>query len=273
MSKDLLEPTDSQYLEIILNRIRACIDYQPALGTRRKITWQDFQQLYGSDPFYSWFGLDDPLMYAAHRAAGGMTSIYRQIGLGCEELFRQILQDHLGLATAQVIWSYETGTGDRKRRFSLDGRIRLSDVASETRKALLGQWIVEAARRLGVTPEISGALEGIVFEIRQGYKSKDSKRQNADLANAATAYTQGYLPVLMVLSTQIDDDLVERYRHGRWFILQGHLQDSSFDSTFAFMAQIVGYDLAGLFRRHSDTLRATVAEILSALLQAGSVDG
>lgn len=271
MSCDSAGCTDSKYLEIILNRVRACLDYRPALGTHNKTTWQDFRQLYGNDPFYSWFGLNDPLVYAAHRVAGGMTSIYRQIGLGCEELFRQILQDQLGLTATQVAWTYETG--DRRHRFSLDGRIQLSDLASETKRALLEKWIVEAAHRLDVAPEITHALQGIVFEIRQGYKSKDSKRQNADLANAATAYTQGYLPVLMVLSTQIDEDLVERYRQGKWFILQGHLEDSPWNSTFAFMSQIIGYDLAGLFERHSDILRETVAGILHTLLRMEEANG
>lgn len=36
-----------------------------------------------------------------------MTSIYRQIGIGCESLFRQILADNLGLSTEDVKWSYE----------------------------------------------------------------------------------------------------------------------------------------------------------------------
>jgi len=29
---------------------------------------QEFQALYQADPFYNWFGLDNPLMYAAHKA-------------------------------------------------------------------------------------------------------------------------------------------------------------------------------------------------------------
>lgn len=47
-------------------------------------------------------------------------------------------------------------------------------------------------------------LKGAVFEVRQGYKSKDAKRQNADIANAAAAYTQAYLPCVVMLSSQID---------------------------------------------------------------------
>ena len=41
-----------------------------------------------------------------------------------------------------------------------------------------------------VDPDVFTILKGTVFEVRQGYKSKDSKRQNADIANAATAYTK-----------------------------------------------------------------------------------
>lgn len=71
-------------------------------------------------------------------------------------------------------------------------------------------------RTLGVAEPIRRTLSGTVFEVRQGYKSKDSKRQNADIANASTAYTRAYLPCVAVLSTQIDGDIVIRYRNERW---------------------------------------------------------
>jgi len=58
-----------------------------------------------ADPLYHWMGLDSPLMFAAHKAAGGMTSVYRQLGIGCERIFRQVLQDELELTDAQVAWS------------------------------------------------------------------------------------------------------------------------------------------------------------------------
>jgi len=40
------------------------------------------------------------------------------------------------------------------------------------------------AKRLGLPNPTRQSLQGGVFEVRQGYKSKDSKRQNADVANA-----------------------------------------------------------------------------------------
>lgn len=64
-------------------------------------------------------------------------------------------------------------------------------------------------------------LEGAVFEVRQGYKSKDSKRQNADITNAANAYANDYLPVVVLLSTQIDSDIAERYIVAQWVLLRG----------------------------------------------------
>ena len=264
---------DAQYLGIILNRLLVSKEYKPKFGQGEAITLEKFKQLYGSDPFYHWFGLNDPLVYAAHSAAGGITSIYRQIGLGCEELFRQLLQDHLGLTESQTKWSYvtETATG-RQRKLSLDGCIQLSNIAVEQKRGVVSSWLHQAAEMLNVAPEIIQALQGIVFEVRQGYKSKDSKRQNADMANAATAYSQGYLPVLLVLSTQIDSDIVERYHIGKWFILQGQLIDSPFTSTYAFSKDIIGYDLAGFFQRSATTLQATIADILRVLLKTETVD-
>jgi len=129
----MIDRNDSRYLQAILAPIRVCAKYRPKFGqgANSGYSLDAFQERYQADPFYNWFGLDNPLMYAAHKAAGGMTSVYRQIGIGCEQLFR-----------------------------------------------------------LG----------------------KDSKRQNADIANAAAAYTKGYLPCVIVLSEQIDSDVLIRYR-------------------------------------------------------------
>ena len=113
---------------------------------------------------------------------------------------------------------------------------------------------------------MTAILKGAVFEVRQGYKSKDSKRQNADIANAAAAYSQSYLPVMLILSTQVDKTILERYQHARWFTLQGHLSTSPLHSTYAFIKNIIGYDLAEFFERNSATLRKTIASILRTLL-------
>jgi hypothetical protein len=56
---------DEKYLEIIFKRIRVCEEYKPAFGKGRNVSLQEFLRLYDSDPFYSWFGLNDPLVYAA----------------------------------------------------------------------------------------------------------------------------------------------------------------------------------------------------------------
>jgi hypothetical protein len=261
--------SDERYLEIVLERIRVCKSYRPKFGHGQSTSFTQFQTLYGADPFYGWFGLNHPLVYAAHRAAGGITSVYRQIGIGCEQLFRQILQDHLGLTEAQSGWSYgiQTGYGSDRQLF-LDGRIELADLTSEATRATISHWLLEAAVHLQIAPEVANVLKGAVFEVRQGYKSKDAKRQNADLANAATAYSQGYLPVVMLLSTQIDTTVARRYEQAKWLVLQGYLGNSAVHSTYTFMETVVGYDLAGFFQRHSTILQATVADVLQTLLAA-----
>jgi len=111
------------------------------------------------------------------------------------------------------------------------------------------------------------ALRGAVFELRQGYKSKDSKRQNADIANAAAAYSQGYLPCLLLMSCQIDEDVKVRYRRARWAILVGQTSGSSLESTYGFLREVVGYDLAAFFERHAPNIRREVLGVLQALLK------
>ncbi len=138
-----------------------------------------------------------------------------------------------------------------------------------TRKVVdaIHEWMKDAAMLLDVDERVFESLTGAVFEVRQGYKSKDSKRQNADVANAATAYTRGYLPCAVVLSGQIDNDVLTRYRAAKWSILTGVVGESNpLASTYDFMRDVVGYDLAAFFERNSAVLREEIDEILKSLL-------
>jgi len=63
-------------------------------------------------------------------------------------------------------------------------------IKGKKRKTIIQNWIHDAKNIVGGSLEILG----VVFECRQGYKSKDSKRQNADIANASNAYKYQYLP-------------------------------------------------------------------------------
>jgi len=259
---------DDVYLRIIFDRLNICRSYKPKFGKGGEgLDYQAFRHLYGGDVFYSWFGLDHTLMYSAHKVAGGITSVYRQIGFGSEELIRQILQDELGLTSLQSTWSYQTETSSgRKRTLKLDGRIAPDDVQDNAKRAIILEWMNLASERLSLNHEIAKGMQGLVLEVRQGYKSKDSKRQNADMANAAAAYTQGYIPILIVMSSQIDDDIVERYERGKWLVLRGYLGNDALTSTFAFMREVVGYDLASFFDRNAATIREFTHSVLESLL-------
>lgn len=264
---------DADYLKTVLDPIRACANYKPKFGRGAKelgLTLTQFQTLYRSDPFYNWFGLDNPLMYAAHKAAGGMTSVYRQIGIGCERLFRAILKNSLGLTASDVIWSYEVLLPDAKKRtLSLDGRVPLERIADKRKRERFQEWMRAAAGKVGVVPKLSDTLTGTVFEIRQGYKSKDSKRQNADIANAAAAYTKAYLPCAVIMSAQIDGDILLRYRTEKWAVMTGIVGGNDpLVSTYDFMSDIVGYDLAAFFKRNSRRLRTEIDVVLKALLSS-----
>lgn len=232
-----------------------------------------FSALYGSDPLYHWMGLDSPLMFAAHKAAGGMTSVYRQLGIGCERLFRSVLRDELGLNEDQVKWSYEilpemdsaeSAAPVKARILSLDGRIETSHIKDHEAALRIDEWIAFQRQKLDITIPLKGA----VFEVRQGYKSADSKRQNADLSNAAQAISHGFLPVLTIMSTQINHVVHTRYMTGNWAVLLGSLNGGPLGSTYVFVRDVVGYDLQAFFERNAHELRSAVETILSKLLEA-----
>jgi len=266
-----LKQSDAEYIKLVLDPIKVCAKYKPKFGQGAKgggLTLEQFQTLYQSDPFYSWFGLDNPMMYAAHKAAGGMTSVYRQIGIGCEKLFRTVLRDSLGLTDADVTWSYEILLASgKKRTLYLDGRVPLEKIRDKAKRNQFHDWMRKSADGLGVNKNIFSSLTGTIFEVRQGYKSKDSKRQNADIANAATAYTNAYLPCAAILSTQIDGDILLRYRAEKWAVVTGIVgAKNPLISTYDFMNDVVGYDLAGFFKRNTKLLRTEIDAVLNALL-------
>lgn len=264
------EEKEDFYTELFLRPLRKCKDYKPKFGESQNeqgVSLDAFLQLYGSDPFYSWIGLDSGLMYAAHKAAGGMTSVYRQIGIGCELIFREILVETTQYHARQwAHWSYTAKTSEGKEKtLSLDGRLELSQIQNQQLKERLINWMNEYCKELSVK---QFPQNGVVFEVRQGYKSKDSKRQNADIDNATVAWANGYLPIFAIFSSQIDSGIVLRYRNNRCGILIGSISENPHISIFAFCKHILGYDLADFFERNSPKIKNEVFSVLNALLHA-----
>ena len=156
----------------------------------------------------------------------------------------------------------------KERTLSLDGRIILDKIPNAEVKARCEAWMMQIADSLELATPIRQAITGVVFEVRQGYKSKDSKRQNADIANAANAYANGYIPCLMVMSAQIDDDIVARYNVAKWAILQGHIDMSATASTFTFFKQVIGFDFVQFMNDNQEYFKEKIQHVLEQLMRA-----
>lgn len=260
---------DREYLRALLSPLEATKSYRPKLGQggQRAVSAAEFQKIFGEDPFYQWMGLDLPEVYIAHRVAGGITSLYRQLGIGCERLLRKILRDTLDLSELDLRWGYSVEESGRTRRINLDAHISLAKVANPDVVGRVRNWI-NAQRQ---ARSIAAELTGVVFEIRQGYKSKDSKRQNADIISASRAYQNSLLPCMLVLSQQIDSDVRARYHNAGWVILTGSLESEALVSTYAFMKDVIGYDLAAFFERNQEAIRQQVHEVVRMLFQGEDV--
>lgn len=260
--------TDQNYLDVFMEPLRVCRAYKPKFGNSEDdTTVEDFHRLYGNDPLYHWVGFDSDLMYAAHKAAGGITSVYRQLGIGCERLLRLVIKDALSLSDEDVTWSFEVPKDDGTTgTLKLDARIPLPSIRNAKAQRRVREWLIACTTHLSLSPKITESLEGAVFEIRQGYKSADSKRQNADLRFAARALGANILPVMMLVSSQVNFAVRRRYHSSNLLVLIGSLAGDSTTSTFAFYRDVVGYDLAGFFERHSEEIRKEVQAILASLL-------
>jgi hypothetical protein len=266
--RDAVRREEERYVTLLLEPLNECKRYRPQFGGDGSVdmSLDAFRGLYGQDPLYHWVGLDSELMYAAHKAAGGMTSIYRQLGIGCERLLRQIIKDCFHLTDEQVAWSYEYEKEDGKHGIhTLDARIDLAHVTDEAARGRVRAWLGRAAEALGLAAERAQALRGTVFEVRQGYKSADSKRQNADLRYCTRAYNENYLPVLSIVSTQASTPVCRRYRAAQLLVLLGTYEADTL-STFTFYRNVVGYDLPEFFERNSARLRDEFTQVLRQLL-------
>ena len=82
---------------------------------------------------------------------------------------------------------------------------------------------------------------------------------------ASAAYAAAYLPVLLLLSTQIDEDIAERYHAARWLIMRGTTRGSAVASTYAFCREVLDYDLAAFFERNASRLKTETEAVLAAL--------
>ena len=264
---------DEKYLKIFLEPLKICAEYRPAFGSNKDegISLSDFQVLYGNDAFYSWIGLDSPLVYAAHRASGGLTSIYRQIGIGSERLLQNIIMDNFSLSKECIEWKYNyVGSNKKTATHILDARISLKDLKEKDYKEKVQNWLNQSKKETSDPNYKKIQLKGAIFEIRQGYKSADSKRQNADLRFLANAYQNGHLPVIAILSSQVSETVIERYKRNGMLVLTGNKSNKATDSTFAFFKDVIGFDLEAFFERVSPKIKEEVHSLVNKLLSTES---
>jgi hypothetical protein len=264
-----MDKKNNELIKIFLEPVRKCSDYKPAFGQSKSegMSLSDFTDLYGRDSFYTWIGLNDPLLYAAHKAAGGLTSVYRQVGIGSERLLQTVIMSSLGLKKNQITWEYLYDKPDGKKGVHiLDAKIAIEDLC-ENSKNLFRPWLKSALKKVSLNNK-SMQITGAAFEIRQGYKSADSKRQNADLRFGIRAYQASLIPVFAVLSSQVSDPVVKRYQRDGMLVLTGINSSDTTTSTFAFFRDVIGFDLAAFFELNSKIIRQEIKLILEKLLTA-----
>jgi len=265
---------DQRYIDVLLDPVRRSANYRPKFGASAsvEVDCDRFLEIYGNDIFYHSIGLDTEYMYAAHRAAGGMTSIYRQLGTGCENLMRAIACDQLGLSIEQYSWSYEVKNPNGSiSTLTLDGRISSTELVSIKNRKRFDVWLADAASASGLSKKMTKGLSGAVFEVRQGYKSADAKRVNADVRSWNRAIKDGLLLVFVVFSNQIGVPILTRYRSESVLVLTGVDSKDPTVSSFAFFEKVLGYSIIDFLDRNSPAIRAEMSAITRKVVSSDSV--
>ncbi len=71
----------------------------------------------------------------------------------------------------------------------------------------------------------------------------------------------------MVISSQIDDDIVTRYNTAKWAILQGFIDGSPFVSTFSFFKQVIGFDFVEFMNSNQEYFKSKILNVLEQLMR------
>ena len=72
----------------------------------------------------------------------------------------------------------------------------------------------------------------------------------------------------MVMSAQIDDDIVARYNVAKWAILQGVIGTSPYASTFSFFKQVIGFDFVEFMNNNQEYFKEKIQHVLEQLMRA-----
>jgi hypothetical protein len=142
----------------------------------------------------------------------------------------------------------------------------MNEVTDDVKRCRVQAWITESARAVGIDDAIAAQLKGAVFEVRQGYKSADSKRQNADLSFGIHALKAGYLPCVLVFSGQVSETVVRRYRADGMYVLLGSSSSQAHMDTRDFFRDVIGWDLVSWLDKQGDGIRNELESIVKYLL-------
>jgi hypothetical protein len=94
------------------------------------------------------------------KTAGGMTSVCRQIGIGCEKPFRRALREFLQLSDADVAWSYKVLVpSGLKRNLYFAGRVSLEKIPARIIHECRCEVFKTEARRARRSDGVAGLHE------------------------------------------------------------------------------------------------------------------
>lgn len=170
----------------------------------------------------------------AFTALGGrlITSLHRNFGDIIEMSVREIFKVKFDLDGALAQMSLTLKSVEKRSTRTSDATIPFDALEAHERSQIQSLH----KHLLNANHGDANKLKGISYEIRQCYKSNDSKRRTADIDMADLLLANKQLPVMLIFCSSSSPSIITDYRRlSKWIILEGN-------EAFDYVAKLTGFN-------------------------------
>jgi hypothetical protein len=159
--------------------------------------------------------------------AGGLTSVYRQIGVGTEHLLRAIIRDSLGLTAEETTWSYRYRKPNGKTGVhSLDAKISFADLSDAQRRIFI-EWMEVVGPHVDLTPANGSGYKVSFLKSGKVIKAR-TLNVRMRIYVRHECLSGGIASCIHDLSQQVSETVIDRYRKDKMAVLTGTLAETRY---------------------------------------------
>ncbi len=198
-------------------------------------------------------------VFYAQSVLGGRitTSLHRNFGDIIEVSVREIFKHAYSLDDGLARSSFSIQSIEKRSTRTTDVSIPFEALTNAQEKSLRAYHVKLCGKHTPALLAQHGACRGLGYEVRQCYKSNDSKRRTADIDMSDLLFQNKIIPMMLIFCSSSSPSIIRDYRRlSKWMIVEG-------DDAFDYVREISGFD----FRGYLDTKISQVSPRLVSLFK------